>query len=259
LTDSRIGLMDAGMVGRIDAAFQRQVVDILMAAGSRDAPRLTDAVLRVCGTPDDLDRGALSNDLTELFEEFGTQDVGQFDVSGALNKIIGILHQHKLALPGNLSMLIKVLILLEGTGRLLSPQFNLAELLEPWRKKWVWRRLSPWTQMKELGRLFSDWERTAEALPRIVTRLIDRLERGNFAIQLEHQHLKSAANRLVVGLIVSSLLIASAFMIAHDVPPRIHGVSVIGFLGYIGAVAFGIRTIWINRDHLVSRKHGDWE
>jgi ubiquinone biosynthesis protein len=254
-----IGLLDAGMVGRIDDTTRRQVVDILLAAADRDAQRLTDAVLRVCGTPDDLNRSALSQDLTELFEDYGVQSMGQFNVSGALTGLTEILHRHGLILPGNLSMLIKCLILLEGTSRLLNPQFNLAELLEPWRQKYLRMRLSPRARLKDLRRIFLDWQRIAEAIPNALTKTLDRLDRGKFSVSLEHQHLKSAANRVVVGMFISSLLIASSVLIAHDMPPRIRGVSVIGLCGYLVALLFGFRMLWVNRDRMVSRRHGDWE
>jgi ubiquinone biosynthesis protein len=256
---ARVGLLDAGMVGRIDEETRRQTVDILLAAADRDAPRLTDAVLRVCGTPDDLNRNALSGDLTELFEDYGVQSMAQFNISGALNEMTEILHRHGLILPGNFSMLIKCLILLEGTSRLLNPKFNLAELLEPWRAKYVRMRLNPKTRLKELQRVWQDWQRTAEAIPKAITSTIDRLERGKFSISLEHQHLKSAANRVVVGMFFSSLMVASSVLIAHDMPPTIHGVSVLGLTGYLLAILFGFRMLWVNRDRMVSRRHGDWE
>ncbi len=255
----KIGLLDAGMVGRIDEDARRQIVDILLAAADRDAQRLTDAVLRVCGTPDELNRNALSSDLTELFEDYGVQSVGSFNISGALNAMTEILHQHGLILPGNFSMLIKCLMLLEGTSRLLNPGFNLAELLEPWREKYVRMRLSKKARLKDFRRLWQDWQRTAEAIPKAITNTIDRLERGKFSISLEHQHLKSAANRVVVGMFISSLLIGSAVLIAHDMPPRIHGVSVFGLMGYLFAAFFGFRMLWVNRDGKVARRHGDWE
>lgn len=259
MPDGTIGLLDAGMVGRLDDPMRMRIAEVLLAAGDRDAERLTDAVLRISGTPEKLDRAVLSADLTDFFDEYGTQAVGQFNVSGALTAITVILHDHKLMLPGNISMLIKCLILLEGTGRLLNPAFNLAEVLEPWRKKFVRQRFSPRAQAKQFRRLFVDWERAAEALPKVTTRVLDRLEQGHFAIHLEHQHLKSAVNRLVVGLFISSLLVGSAILIASDVPPMVWGVSVPGMLGYIAAVVFGIRTIWINRDKFVQRRTGDWD
>jgi ubiquinone biosynthesis protein len=259
MRDGKIGLLDAGMVGRIDERLRRQVVDILMAAADRDSQRLTDAVLRVCGTPRGLDRARLGSDLTELFENYGTQEVGQFNVSGALGAITGILHEHKLVLPGNLSMLIKCLMLLEGTGRLLSPTFNLAELLEPWRQKLIHEQLSPVTHLKEIGRLYTDWERAAEEIPKAITNLIDRMEHGTLSIHLEHQHLKSAMNRLVGGLFISALLVGSTVLMAQKIAPLLGGMSVLGLSGYVVALLLGFRMLWINRDKAVSRKEGDWD
>jgi ubiquinone biosynthesis protein len=259
MKDGKIGLLDAGMVGRIDEGMRRQVVDILMSAADRDGQRLTDAVLRVCGSPRGVDRTALSSDLTEFFEDYGTQEVGQFNVSGALSSITNVLHMHNLVLPGNLSMLIKCLMLLEGTGRLLSPTFNLAELLEPWRQKLIREKLSPATHLKEIRRLYADWERAAEELPKSLTNLVDRLERGTFSLRLEHEHLKSAANRLVSGIFIGALLVGSTIMLAQNVSPLMRGLSVLGLIGYVGAMLLGLRMLWINRDSAVSRRDGDWD
>lgn len=257
LPDGRIALLDAGMVGRIDDAFRNQIEDILLAAGDRDAEGLTDSVTRVCGTPRDLDRVSLAADLTELFQEYGTQEVGRFDVGGALSAIANILHEHKLILPGRLSMLIKCLILLEGTGRLLSPAFNLAELLEPWRKKVLLRRFSPAARMRMLRRLYFDLERSAGSLPRLVSNMLDKLERGKLALRVEHRNLKSATNRLTVGLFISALLLGSSLMMARNVGPAAWGISLLGALGYITAITFGFKTIWLNRDKYGKRQ--DWD
>jgi ubiquinone biosynthesis protein len=156
-------------------------------------------------------------------------------------------------------MLIKCLILLEGTGQLLSPDFNLAELLEPWRQRFVRQRFSPRARLREIRRLYTDWERTAEEFPKVVSRLMDRVEQGKFAIHVEHEHLKSAVNRLVVGLFISALLVSSAILIARDMPPLVWGVSVVGLIGYVIAAFFGFRMLWVNRDRFVTRRHGDWE
>jgi ubiquinone biosynthesis protein len=259
LPGGKIGLLDAGMVGRIDEKLRKQIADMLMAAGDRNAARLTDTVTRVCGLPRDLDRGALSADLTELFEDFGTQSVGDMNISGALTRVTEILHQHKLILPGKLSMLIKCLILLEGTGRLLSPSFSLAEVLAPWRTKFLLWRFSPEAQLRNARQLFYDWQRMAESVPKVALNMLDRLEAGNFAIRLEHRHLKSGVNRLVVGLFVSALLIASSILIARNAPPAFRGLSIPGAVGYAAAVIFGIRMIWVNRDKRVSESDGDWD
>ncbi len=248
LPGGKIGLLDAGMVGRLDERIRKQIEDMLMAAGDRDAERLTDAVTRVCGVPGGLDRAALSADLTELFEDFGTQSVGELNVSGALVRVTEILHAHKLILPGRLSMLIKCLILLEGTGRLLSPAFSLAEVLAPWRTKFLLRRFSPEAQLKNARQVFSDWQRMAETIPKVLSNVLDRLEAGKFALRHEHRHVKSSLNRLVTGLLVSALLVASSILLARNVRPTFRGLSIPGAAGYLASLAFGLRMIWANRE-----------
>ncbi|MDB5289624.1 MAG: hypothetical protein JWL69_865 [Phycisphaerales bacterium] len=259
LPDGRVGILDAGMVGRIDDEMRREIEDILLAAGDRDSQRLTDAVIRVCGAPSSLDRSALSADLSEFFQEYGTQDLARFDVGGALTAVSEMLHRHGLILPSKLSMLIKCLALLEGTGRLMSPTFSLAELLEPWRKKLISKRYSPEAQIKSARRLLVDLERTAEALPTFISRIMDRVDQGKAIVRLEHRHFKHAANRLVFGLFISGLLVSSSILMANHAPPQLRGVSIFGLLGYLLAAALGFRFLWKSRESRLTGRENDYD
>ena len=247
LPSAKIGLIDFGMVGRIDEQSRSQIEEILVAASDQDAERLMDNVLHITGTPDHLDRKVLSVDLSELFQEYGTQPIDELDLGGLLNQVMKLLHNHNLILPSKLSMLIKCLILLEGTGRLLSPTFSLAGLLTPWRNKFVSQRFSFQNRFKKFSRMYFDWERLAQTIPRVIFDAMDRLEDGQFAIRLEHQNLKSAVDRLVGGLFISSLLLSSAMLIGHDIPPIAWGISIPGVLGYIVALFFGVHLFSVYR------------
>ena len=248
LKNGKIGLIDVGMVGRVDEQCRTQIEDILMAAGDQDAERLTDNVLRITGRPHHFDRKALSAELGELFQEYGTQPVEQFDLGGLLNQTMAILHRHKLMTPSRMSTLIKCLVLLEGTAHLLSPTFSLAGLLAPWKSKLVSQRFSLKARFKKLSRMFVEWERLAEAIPRVILNAMDRLEDGQLAIRLEHRNLKSAVNRLMGGLFISSLLLSSALLMSRNVPPLAWSVSIPGALGYIVALFYGVHLLWMYRN-----------
>ena len=243
LPSGKIGIIDFGMVGRIDEQCRTQIEEILVAAGDQDAERLTDNVLHITGTPNNLDRKLLNADLSELFQEYGAQPIDEFDLGGLLNQVMSLLHHHNLILPSKLSMLIKCMILLEGTGRLLSPTFSLAGLLAPWRSKFVNQRFSFQARLKKFKQMYFDWERLAQSLPHVIFNAMDRLEDGQFAVRLEHQNLKSAVDRLVGGLFISSLLVSSAMLIGHDVPPNVWGISIPGLAGYLVALFFGVHLI----------------
>jgi ubiquinone biosynthesis protein len=247
MTRGRVGILDGGMVGRIDDELRERIVAILLAAADRDAPRLAEVIAVVCKAPPNLDRGGLSTDLTEVFGQYGTQAVNQFDVGGALTAVTRILHEYNLFMPSRLSMLIKCLIELEGTAKGLNAGFNLAELLQPFQRQFVLQEFSPETWLRKLKRMRRDWEMLAESIPRGVNTLLEQLQSGQFAVRIKHPPLETSIIRMVYGLCTSALLLASALLWIHEVPPTIHGISILGAAGYLLAAFLATRVLWLAR------------
>jgi ubiquinone biosynthesis protein len=245
LAKGRVGILDCGMVGRIDDDLRERIVETLLAAADRDSQRLAEVIALVCKAPGTLDRAALSADLMEVFGQYGTQAVDQFDIGGALTAVTRIMHEYNLLMPSRLSMLIKCLIILEGTAKELNASFNLAELLEPYRRQFVLQQLSPERWLKKAKRLRRDWELLAESIPRGFNNLLDQLQSGHFSVRVKHPPLEKSVNRMVYGLCTSALLLASALLWVHEVPPKIHGISILGAAGYLVAAAMTTRLLWV--------------
>jgi len=91
--------LDCGMVGRIDDDLRERIVEILLAAADRDAPRLAEVIAVITKAPPNLDRGGLSADLMEVFAQYGTQAVDRFDIGGALSSVTRIMHEYNLFMP----------------------------------------------------------------------------------------------------------------------------------------------------------------
>jgi ubiquinone biosynthesis protein len=244
MAKQRVGILDGGMVGRIDDDLRERIVELLLAAAERDTRRLAELISTICKAPAGLDRAGLSGDLMEVFGQYGTQAVDQFDVGGALTAVTRILHEYKLFMPSRLSMLIKCLIILEGTGKGLNARFNLAELLEPYRRQFVLQQLSPERWMRKANRLRRDWEVLAEQIPRGFEALLEQLQSGHFAVVVKHPPLEASINRMVYGLCISALLLTSALLWIHGVPPTIRGVSLLGAAGYLLTVFLAARLLW---------------
>ena len=112
-------------------------------------------------------------------------------------------------------MLIKVLVMLEGTARLLEPNFSLMELIQPYQKKMLRRRLSPARQMRKVRRIYSEVEQLAEVLPRRLRDILQQVESGKFDVHLDHRGLEPSVNRLVLGMLTSSLFLGSSLLISQ--------------------------------------------
>jgi ubiquinone biosynthesis protein len=251
----RVGVLDGGMVGRIDEDLRDRIVDLLLAAADKDAPRLAEVITIVCKAPADLDRPALASDLMDVIGSYGTQSMENFDVSGALTAVTHLIHEYKLLMPSRLSMLIKCLIILEGTGKCLSPKFNLAALLEPYRRQYVLQQLSPQAWWKKAKRLHRDLQVFAEAMPRHANAILEQAEKGTFSIRLSHSILEYAVHRLVHGISLGLLLMASSILWAFNAKPTINGVSVFGVLGFFTSLVLGTKLLWgIYRSDVARRR-----
>jgi ubiquinone biosynthesis protein len=244
MAKGRVGILDCGMVGRIDDELRERIVEILLAAADHDASRLAEIIADICKAPPNLDRGGLSADLTEVIGQYGAQAVGQFDLGGALLAVSRLIHECNLIMPSRLSMLIRCLVVLEGTARTLDARFSLVELLEPFQRQFVLQQYSPEKWLRKLKRLRREWDLLAESAPRGLNNLLEQLQSGDFAVRIKHPPLETSVNRLVYGLCTSALLLASALLWIHEVPPAIHGISILGSAGYLVAAYLATRVLW---------------
>jgi ubiquinone biosynthesis protein len=247
LPDGVIGLLDAGMAGRVDDKLRRQIESGMLAVLSKDAASLTDLVMQVGEVPPHFDPAPLQAEIADQLAFYWGMPLHQFQLGAALDELTEAIRKYQILLPPPLAMLLKVLVMLEGTARLLSPNFNLVEVLEPYRRQFLRRRLSPKRLMRRFLLAARDWDEVFHGLPRLTRDLMTFARRQQFAVQLQHQHLEPSVNRLVFGMMVSSLFVGSAMMWAFKAPPLVHVpfthevVSVAGFVGCVISAVLGYR------------------
>lgn len=269
LTDNgKIGLLDFGMVGRISEQLREDIESMLVAIVNQDVSMLTSLIKRVGNCPLDLDEAALSNDIADFVGQYSTQNVSHFDMSGALKDFVTVVRQYKITLPTEASILIKVLVTLEGTGRMLAPDFSLMEIMKPFQRMLVLKRLSPARQMRKMRRFYLEVEQLVDALPTRLTNILEQVQSGSFDVHLVHRRLGPTANRMVVGLMTSALFLGSSLMLSYKVPPILfptetmgpngqivktllwHGIqdlSALGLAGFIVSLLMGLRLMWAIR------------
>ena len=238
-----VAVLDCGMVGRIDDRLREEIEGLLLAVAQKDAREVTDVVKRLGSVPPNLDHDALQADVSAFVDEYGSQSLRDFDLSGALNRMFEIIHQYQIVLPPACSMLLKTLVVLEGTSRGLNPSFSLAELIEPFEAKMTGRRFQPARWLAKLQRAYRDWDRLLEVVPRDLAEILREIRSGSLTIRQEHPRLEAAINRLVLGILTAGLLLASAELWSRDALPVVAGVSIPGLLGYLAALALGFKIL----------------
>ncbi|MEO8498914.1 MAG: AarF/ABC1/UbiB kinase family protein, partial [Planctomycetota bacterium] len=214
-----IGLLDFGMVGRLDERLREDIEEMLLAIVNQDVTILTSLIKRVGTIPSGLDEGALAIDIADFVGQYATQSLDQFDLGGALTDMTQIIHRHRISLPPQVGLLIKTLVTLEGTTKMLSPKFSLMEVMRPFQRKMLLRRLSPARQLRKARRVYFELQQLAEIVPRRLGEILEQIQAGKFDVHLDHRGLGPSVNRLVLAMMASSLFLGSSLMLSHQVPP----------------------------------------
>jgi ubiquinone biosynthesis protein len=254
--DGKLGLLDFGMVGRISEQLREDIEAMLVAIVHQDVPMLTTLIRRVGNCPMDLDSASLSNEVADFVGQYSTQAMSSFDMSGALVDFISLVRRYQITLPNEASLLIKVLITLEGTGRLLTPDFSLMEIMKPFQRMLVVKRLSPARHLRKMRRFYMEVEQLTDELPRKLGNILEQVQSGSFDVHLVHRRLGPTANRLVLGMLASAIFMGSSLMLSYKVPPLIcpgggplgiQDLSVLGLAGFFVSLTMGLRLMWAIR------------
>jgi predicted unusual protein kinase regulating ubiquinone biosynthesis (AarF/ABC1/UbiB family) len=128
LDDGRIGFLDFGIIGRLDAARRRQVADYLLAFASRDFARLARTMAAMgaaVAKKSDAEWAAFAADLEEAFGPFLFGTIADIDYGAILTKMVRNSARHGTRLPDDFVLILRQLLYFDRYARLLAPSLNL--------------------------------------------------------------------------------------------------------------------------------------
>jgi ubiquinone biosynthesis protein len=238
-----IGFLDFGMIGRVDEVTSEKFEGLLGALLSRDDDEMVHFLLQMGEFPDDLDRQAFQRAVSDFIAEYVPEELSDLDLSTAAEAATAMVREYHIVLDPAYSMILKVLVTLEGTARILTANFNLSAFLKKSQPKLTRSRFAPKRMARKTYRRMRDWDRLAETAPGEIADILRRLRDGTFDVNLEHRKLDRVTNRVVYGILAAALFLGSVVLWAAEVPPMYGRVSVFGLAGLVAAVVLGVRLL----------------
>lgn len=238
-----IGFLDFGMIGRVDEVTLEKFEGLLVAVVSRDTEELTYYLLQLGDFPPDLNRDAFQAAVSEFIAEYIPEEFGEGDFTTAATAATDLVREYHIVLDPVYSLLLKVLVTLEGTAQILTGSFNLAAFLQRSQPKIMRARLGPARFARKAQRRVRDWDRLIATAPADIADILDRLRRGTFNVNLEHRKLDRVTNRVVYGILVAALFLGSVQLWTNEVPPMIGGYSVVGIAGLAATGYLGVKLL----------------
>jgi ubiquinone biosynthesis protein len=207
-----IGLIDFGMVGEVSPQLRGQLAKLLQAFTSNDASRISNSLLALSVSPPTTDRGSLRQDTAVFMRLYEGKKLGQLEIAPLITHMLAILRDHHLQLPREMALLIKMLLMTEGMGARLDPNFSLGEVLKPYATRLALERFKPGNVAQLLARLGLGAADLGATLPERLERLAGRLDDG-VEVHLRAAELEplvaraeKIGNRLVAGMIAAAFI-----------------------------------------------------
>ncbi|MFZ3259323.1 MAG: AarF/UbiB family protein [Thiobacillus sp.] len=248
LPGNRIAFIDFGMVGRLTEVRRDQLTGLLLGLVKHEPRRVADVMLDWTGDGA-VDEDGLLVEIQAFVQQYHGVALKQLRLGAMLSDLVAILRQHQLALPPDLSLLIKAFISLEGMGRELDPDFDMVGEAMPLLEQALRARYAPTALLQRGWRGVSEALSLVAGLPQDISRLLRAARRGRLEIHIDVTHLKrvgnqldNAASRLTVGIVVAALIIGSSIVMTVPGGPTWLGLPFFGLLGFVGAV---IGSIWL--------------
>ena len=104
-----LAILDFGDVGRLSAPRRRQLESLIIAGVARDDESIADIVIEITTPPPGTDLQALRADIEVWMNRYLLAEVSHLDVAGIISGGVQVIHRHKLVLPSDLALLLRVL------------------------------------------------------------------------------------------------------------------------------------------------------
>jgi ubiquinone biosynthesis protein len=216
----QIGFVDFGNTGYLTPHQKELLGDMFLQILEEDAEGIARTVIRMGATHGRPSEEAMERDLQRLLMHYWGVALEDIPVGQMLAEIFTTAYQHKVYLPGDLALLARTIITLEGTGRALDPKFVLIDAVRPFAVRLVRERLSPVVAGRRALHTLRQAADLAQAFPRRLDDLWDQLEEGDISFGIELRRLEliitkvnSMVNRLAFSVLVAALIVGSALIL----------------------------------------------
>ncbi len=226
LDDGRVGFTDFGRCGTISQVGRDQLADLFMAIVDDDVPLAVDTLFTAAGSPGEIDVAELEREVSRLITKYYNKSLNQIRMGELINEVMNLVRNHHLMLSSELAMLLTTLVVLEGLGRLLDPDFDFVAVTAPFARKLTNARLEPAAMARTLTQSLRRIVNIGQDLPESLTRLLRRAGQGEFRVAVHPigfdpimKRLEEVANRLAFALVVSAFVIGLSFILARTELP----------------------------------------
>lgn len=176
MEDSRIGVIDFGIMGRIDEDNQLWLAEVLWGMFREDYDEVARIHIERGIVPDHFSAQAFAQACRAIGKPIMGKPVNEISVAKLIAQLLHVAQSFEMQLQPQLLLLQKTLMLAEGVGLMLNPNINMWKTAEPFIIEWGKYHLGPKARIRRTAKQGAE---IIQRLPVIMQDMQQTLEKLN--------------------------------------------------------------------------------
>lgn len=215
--DGTIVFLDLGMVGHISRSRQKTLSRMFIGIASQDSHQVVTAIAEMGTMRQRVSLRRFEQEVDKLLEHYLALPLNELDIGDLLAHIFQLAYVYKVRIPGELTLMAKMMITLQGVLDQIDPDLNLLTIMEPVAQKLIWRSWSPEDLAHDLQRSAHDYAELLRQSPGFLLNLQHKIEDDDFNLMFGIRNmdkLQKQFDRITNRLSFSVILLAVSIIIA---------------------------------------------
>ncbi len=247
LPDTRIGLIDFGVVVHISRTMRENLAGLLASLVDEDYERAVMHYMEMGDPGLSFDASAFEHDVANAIAPFVGLSLGDLGASHLFWNIAGVAARHGAPMPQELIIFVRTLASFEGIGTKLDPGFDILSAAKEFSGE-IGKEIYSADNLKSQGLMIArDAAQLAKHAPYQIKRLLRAALEGDLNLNINSDDMANfslsldrASSRLSVSIVIAALIIGSSILTFARVGKELYSLSVFGLGGFAlaGLMAF---------------------
>jgi ubiquinone biosynthesis protein len=248
---NNIGLIDFGVVGRLNSRTQSAIANMIMALTKEDYERLAFEYIDLAPFSERVNVDLFARQLRDLVAPYFGLTLKNFNIGQLLLKSSGIAADQGLSVPTELMLFFKSLVAIEGMGRRIEKDFDFMSSVLELASELVKTQFDPTRLMQDLSQVARESKSLISALPRQIHFYLRRINSPDYLFRTSVKELEplrrsivTSFNLLFLGIIIGCLLLSGSILFTAPNQHQVSGMPTASFVAFLLAAFLGAVAFW---------------
>ncbi len=255
IDQNKIGFIDFGIVGYLDDQTKRFISTIVKSIRNKNTDKIAEALVDINKDVEDIDEDSLKKDIYSVMSTYIDVPFDRVDLAQMMTDMMDVSNDYKLSIPPQLTLLVKSIVIIQGTINTLKPDFSVFDMVSGFIEQMYKGNFNIKKAAFELSDLFLDGYRNVLKAPRKYWKIIDHLARNRVRVfsmvdlsEKSRNSIEFTGRTVAFAIIISAMMITSGYLLATEHITKNRMVSTVLILSLISnfvvANVFVIRYIF---------------